>query len=244
MYSYIYDEFLQDRRYERDLSLLETRLTDLGIMGKVTRLALFRDSMDVIRDEIEEGAQTIVAVGNDHTFRRIIDAVGDSQTVIGYLPIGGKNVLADLLGIPQGAAAAEVLSGRLIQHIDLGEINSRRFFHVAEAEGANITVSCEDAYTVTVPGKTHVSIRNVAFLDDAGIADPSDGRLTIVFRHPRFSLFRKKEDFTKLHVKKARLYAERHLKMMVDGEEVQAKEFDIRAIPAQLRLITGKDRRF
>lgn len=244
MYSYIYDEFLQDRRFERDLALLETRLTDLGIMGKVTRLALFRDSLDVIRDEIDGGTETIVAVGNDQTFRRIVEAVGDSQTVIGYLPIGGKNTLAELLGIPHGAAAAEVLSGRLIQHIDLGEINSRRFFHVAEAEGSNFTIDCEGSYRVSVSGRAHISIRNVAFLDDAGLVDPSDGRLTIVMRHPRFSLFRKKEDLSKLHIKKARLYAERHLRMMVDGEEVQAKEFDIRAIPGQLRLITGKDRRF
>lgn len=244
MYSYIYDEFLQDRRYERDLALLETRLTDLGIMGKVTRLALFRDSLDVIRDEIEGGTETIVAVGNDQTFRRIVEAVGDSQTVIGYLPIGSKNILADLLGIPQGAEAAEVLSARLIQHIDLGEINSRRFFHVAETEGTGLVISCEDAYTVTVPGRAKVSIRNVAFLDDAGIADPSDGRLTIVLRHPRFSLLRKKEDLSKLHVKKARLYAERHLRMVIDGEEIQAKEFDIRSIPGQLRLITGRERKF
>lgn len=244
MYSYIYDEFLQDRRYERDLAVLETRLTDLGIMGKVTRLALFRDSLDVIRDEIDGGTETVVAVGNDQTFRRIVEAVGDSQTVIGYLPIGNKNVLADLLGIPPGAEAAEILSARLIQHIDLGEINSRRFFHVAEAEGSGFTIACEDSYTVTVPGRARISIRNVAFLDDAGIADPSDGRLTIVMRHPRFSLFRKKEDISKLHVKKARLYAERHLRMLVDGEEIQAKEFDLRSIPGQLRLITGKERRF
>ncbi len=244
MYSYIYDEFLQDRRYERDLAVLETRLTDLGIMGKVTRLALFRDGLDIIRDEVSGGVDTIVAVGNDQTLRRTIEAVGESKTVIGYLPVGSKNILADLLGIPSGAEACEVLSARLVQDIDVGEVNSRRFFHVAEAEGTGLVLHCDNSYVLTANGKINFSIRNLAFPDNAGIADPTDGRLTIVLRHPRLSLFRKREDVSKIHIKKARLYAERHVRMLVDGEEIQAKEFDIRSIPGQLRLVMGKDRKF
>ena len=45
MYCYVYDEALQDRRFERELAYIETRLTDLGIAGKIARLALFRDAM-------------------------------------------------------------------------------------------------------------------------------------------------------------------------------------------------------
>ncbi|KKR89303.1 MAG: hypothetical protein UU36_C0035G0001, partial [Candidatus Uhrbacteria bacterium GW2011_GWE2_41_1153] len=35
MYYYVYDEFIQDPRFERDLALIETRVTDLGIAGKI-----------------------------------------------------------------------------------------------------------------------------------------------------------------------------------------------------------------
>ncbi|MEK7183558.1 MAG: diacylglycerol kinase family protein [Patescibacteria group bacterium] len=245
MYSYFYDTFLQDRKYERDVALLETRLTDLGIMGKITRLALFRDGLEVIRDEIDEGAQTLVAVGDDNTFRKAIEAVGDTRTVLGYLPMNNKSVFADLLGIPTGVAACDILSARLVQEIDVGEVNGRRFLHALECEASDAVVSCEDSFTLTIPGKASIAIRNLAFPDDAGVTDPTDGRLSLIIRQSHFSLFGKKSELSKLPFKRAHVFTDRHINMFLDGgEKLQAKEFDIRAIPGRLRLITGKGRKF
>jgi diacylglycerol kinase family enzyme len=245
VYSYFYDAFLQDRKHERELAALETRLTDLGIMGKITRLALFRDSLEVIRDEIDEGAQTLVAVGDDNTFRKAIEAVGDSRTVLGYLPVNTKSVLADLLGIPTGVAACDVLSARLVQDIDVGEINGRRFLHAVECEAVDPVISCEDAFTISVAGKASIAIRNLAFPDDAGTTDPTDGKLSIIIRQSRFSLFGSKHSLSKLSFKRSQVFTERHVNMLLDGgEKIQAKEFDIRAIPGRLRLVTGKSRKF
>ncbi len=245
MYSYFYDAFLQDRKYERDLALLETRLTDLGIMGKITRLALFRDSLEVIRDEIDEGAQTLVAVGDDKTFRQAIEAVGDTRTVLGYLPVGNKSVLADLLGVPTGVAACDILSARLVQDIDVGEVNGRRFLHALQCEASDAVVSFEDAYTTTIAGKASLEIRNLAFPDDAGVTDPTDGKLTLIVRQSQFSLFGSKAHVSKLPFKRAHLFTDRHVNMFIDGgEKIQAREFEIRVIPSRLRLVTGKERKF
>ncbi|MFZ2681599.1 MAG: diacylglycerol kinase family protein [Patescibacteria group bacterium] len=245
MYSYFYDAFLQDRKYERDLALLETRLTDLGIMGKITRLALFRDGVSVIRDEIEEGAQTLVAVGDDNTFRKAIEAVGDTRTVVGYLPMGAKGVFGELLGIPSGVAACDILSARLVQNIDVGEVNGRRFLHALEADVTDAVIACEDAYTVTVPGRASLAVRNLAFPDDAGVTDPTDGKLVLVVRQSRFSLFGKKTSLSKVPFKHAHIFLDKHINLLLDGgEKLQAKEFDIRAIPGRLRLVTGKTRKF
>ena len=52
MYFYIYDEFVQNKRFEKELLQIENRLTDLGIAGKVARLALFRDVEETVRDEL------------------------------------------------------------------------------------------------------------------------------------------------------------------------------------------------
>lgn len=245
MYSYIYDEFLQDRRYERDLALLETRLTDLGIMGKITRLALFRDGLEVIRDEIRDGAQTIVAVGNDQTLRRAIEAVGDTRTVLGYVPMNNKSVLANLLGVPTGVAACDVLSARLVQEIDVGEVNGRRFLHALEIEGQNLVLACDDAFTVTLSGKVKLEIRNLAFPDDAGVTDPTDGKFHVVARQSHFSFFGSRKETSIFQTKKCHVFTDRHVPMLLDGgEKVQAKEFEIRAIPGRLRLVTGKGRKF
>lgn len=245
MYSYFYDAFLQDRKYERDLAMLETRLTDLGIMGKITRLALFRDSVEVIRDEINDGADTIVAVGDDNTLRKAIEAVGDTRTVLGYLPMGGKSIFGDLLGIPSGVPACDILSARLVQDIDVGEVNSRRFLHALEVDVADAVISCEDSYTLTVPGKASLAIRNLAFPDDAGITDPTDGRLSLIVRQSRFSLFGRKAELSKFPFKRLHLFTDRHVNLVLDGgDKLQAKEFEIRVIPGRLRLVTGKSRKF
>lgn len=244
MYAYIYDEFLQDRRYERELSLVETRLTDLGITGKIVRLALFRDAVQVMRGEVKAGCTTLVAVGNDDTLYRAIEAVGDTKTVVAFIPIGSATPMSELLGIPTGVAACDVLSARLVEEIDLGEVNGRRYLHVAEVDGTNVTVMCEESYTITPLRKCKMEIRNLAQPDDAGAVNPTDGKLTLVIRSPRFSLLKKKEDISVIPFRKARFFARGGAKMSVDGEEIDAQEFDVRAIPGRLRLVTGKERKF
>ncbi len=72
MYLYIYDEDVQDKRFEREMAALENRLTDLGISGKVIRMALFRHAAENIRDEARRGATTVVVVGKDQTLTRVL----------------------------------------------------------------------------------------------------------------------------------------------------------------------------
>lgn len=244
MYSYIYDEFLQDRRHERELALVETRLTDLGITGKIVRLALFRDAVQVMRGEVKAGCTTLVAVGNDDTLYRAIEAVGDTKTVVAFIPIGASTPMAELLGIPTGAEACDVLSARLVEEIDLGEVNGRRFLHAAFLDGTNVTVMCEESYTVTPLRKCQMEIKNLAHPDEMGVVDPTDGKLSLVTRLPKFSLLKKREDVGVIPFKKARFFAKGGAKMNIDGEEIEAQEFDVRAIPGRLRLVTGKNRKF
>lgn len=244
MYAYVYDEFLEDRRYERELALIETRLTDLGITGKILRLALFRDAVQVVRQEVRAGATTIVAVGNDDTLYRVIEAVGDSRVVVAFIPVGGTTPMADLLGVPTGALACDILSARLVADMDLGEVNGRRFLHAATIDASGGVMECEDKYTLTPTRKCTIEIRNLYHPDDIGNVDPTDGRMTIVTRLPKLSLFRKNEDVGVLHLKRAHLSFSAPRTMTVDGEKIEAEHFDIRAIPNRLRLVTGKDRKF
>ncbi|EKD32917.1 MAG: hypothetical protein ACD_76C00116G0003, partial [uncultured bacterium] len=48
MYYYVYDDFVQDKRFEKDLQKIENRLTDLGISGKIARLALFKHADELV----------------------------------------------------------------------------------------------------------------------------------------------------------------------------------------------------
>lgn len=244
MYVYLYDEELQDRRFERELGQVETRLTDLGITGKIVRLATYRDPLQVMRDEIRAGATTLVAVGSEATLRRAIEAVGDSKVVVAFIPLGKASPMADLLGIPTGVAACDVLSARLVEDMDLGEVNGRRFLFAAIIDLTGSVMRCEDRYTVTPLRKAILEIRNLAWPDDVGIVSPSDERLTFVVKAKRSGIFAKKYDASVLPLGRVRLYCPEERSMELDGAELKGQEFDVRVVPGRLRVVTGKNRKY
>lgn len=245
MYLYVYDEFVQDRKYERDLSLIETRLTDLGIAGKIARLALFRDAQELIRDEIRRGITTVVAVGNDLTLRKVIDAVADPNVVVAIIPMGPENAIADILGVPHGFAACDVLSARLVDSLDGGLINGLRFLHMVTAEGVQPSCTVEGMYTITPVRPSKLFVRNLAASEDLGTANPTDGKLELVMQTPVRSWLMKKTDkttsipFTHILIK-----SPSPMQLTVDGEEISGTEFDVKVLPKQMRIVTGKDRKY
>jgi len=248
MYYYVYDEFIQDPRFERDLALIETRVTDLGIAGKIARLALFRDPKELIRDEIRKGAKTIVAVGNDVTLRRVIDAVGDTGAVIGTIPLGKDNLmLSDILGIPVGVEACDILSARIIEQLDTGEVNGRRFLHTVSApQVSQLEVQVERTYKLKAYKKCSLEVRNLAIADeDVRAANPVDGKLECVLRTLAKGLFRKnKYNVSIVPAKEFHVTLSEIVKCQADGEEFESNELRFKIIPKALKVITGKGRKF
>lgn len=240
----MYDEALEDRRHEREREALDTRLTDLEITGKVLRLAQVRDAIQAIRKEIREGATTVVAVGGEHTLRRAIEAVADTRVVVAYIPVGEQSKLAELLGIPSGIAACDVLSQRLVEDMDLGEVNGRRFLHIATMDITGCVVQCEQKYTLTPLRKAQLEIRNLAWPDEVAITNPADEKLTWLVKCPRLSLFKKKADISVVPLQRARIFCPAPRVMDVDGEKVEAQEFDVRTIAQRLRLVVSKERKY
>ena len=249
MYYYVYDEFVQDPRFERELSLIETRVTDLGIAGKIARLALFRNAAELIRDEIKKGAETIVAVGNDLTLRKVIDATVDAGIALAIIPLGNgtTNRIADMLGVPQGLAACDILSARIIEELDIGSLNAKRFINsVTITPSAALEIICDGKFKLTPLKKGAIEVRNLALADDVvRAANPTDGKLEIVLRLSERSWFgRKKTSASIVPVKQATIISKKPMVLSIDGEPFEAKELLIKTIPKQLRIITGKKRKF
>ncbi len=244
VYCYVYDEVLQDRKFERELAQIETRLTDLGIAGKIARLALFREPSELIRDEIRGGITTVVAVGNDTTLRRVLDAVGDKKTVVALLPIGPQGGMTSLLGIPSGVAACDVLSARIVEELDLGEVNGKRFLQSVFINGTSFVVHHGHDFTLTPQRKALIEVRNFAAPDDAGTQSPVDGRLSLIIRLPRPGFFQKKVDVCIVPFKEIRITCADSVGAMVDGERLNGQDFIFRVIPKALRVVTGKGRKF
>lgn len=245
MYCYLYDEYIQqNKRYERELLKIENRLTDLGIAGKISRLALFRNAEEMIRDEIQRGVQTVVVLGNDETVRKVIDVVADCEVVLGIIPIGPGNELARMMGIPEGVAACDILSARRIETIDVGTVNGRRFVTGLSVPDFHAELTCEDRFRITSTSRrAALTIRNLADL-----ADPCDGKFEAVIRaavKTGWGIFGSKTFKESVFpMKSLAIRSDNPISLFVDGEEMTSTRFDIGIEPMFLRVITGKARVF
>jgi hypothetical protein len=128
MYYYLYDTFLNDKKYEKVLDRIKTRLLDLDIQGKHERMSLLKSADDLLSTEIKRGAKTIIVVGNDKTFLKVVDIVAKQEVTLGIIPLGEPNNIARALGLLPGDKSCEILAARKIVEFDLGKANNIFFF--------------------------------------------------------------------------------------------------------------------
>lgn len=105
---------------------LEDAASDAGL--EVVRLAAGLDCAGLIRSRMAEGRRLFVAAGGDGTVNHVIQALVNTDAVLGVIPVGTYNHFAKDLGLPLGwrAALDVVLSGATKQ-IDAARANERFF---------------------------------------------------------------------------------------------------------------------
>lgn len=250
MYYYVYDDFVQDKKYERDLSRVENRLADLGIAGKIARLALFKHADELIIDEVRRGVKTVVAVGDDSTVHKVFPAVAESGATLGVIPFGKQNSLAQLFGVPEGVGACDVIANRITEKLDLGLINGERFLTGVRFIGVKPEMVCDKSFIVTPTVPTEVEVRNLIagdIVSSDDIADPKDGKLELVVMNKnKGGLFRRKKNApaTVLPIKRFAFDGKQDAVAEVDGRKVRDARFRIRLDAKKIKVIVGKDRMF
>ncbi len=263
MYSYFYDDFVGDKKYERTLTAVENRLTDLGIQGRIDRFAPFRSPKEMLADAVRKGAKTIVAVGNDDTVRKVIDAWPDFNVTLGIVPVTEPSALSNFFGIPIGEAACDVLSARLLEQIDLGKVNNHYFLSHLSIPPESITIECDGRFIVTPTGGGEVRICNFSIPGsqyDAGIkdaslvCDPRDGILDLLvtsgdrrFLDGLRSLFGRNRNSQKMSVfplKRMVIRSEKPITIFADGGALEDIQFEVETAKQRLRVITGRERKF
>lgn len=244
MYCYLYDELIHDnKKYEKEVLRIENRLTDLGIAGKTSRLALFRNAEEMIRDEVGRGVSTVVVLGNDNTVKKILNVLVESDVVIGFIPIGPNNELAKMLGVPYGLDACDVLSARRVERLDVGTINNRRFLTGISISDFNAELMCnEGKYRITPTTKSKLLIRN---LDE--YSNPCDGMLSAEIESIiKAGLLFKKNVLKKsvLPFRSLTIRSDKRISVLVDDKKIEGTRFDIGIEPNVLKVIIGKERVF
>lgn len=255
MYVYLYDNFLKHRKFSSVIKSMETRLTDFGIAGKILRLQNFTDPHFLIEEEMRRGASTIVIVGNDQTFGHVLSRAATCDILFGFLPVGEDNTISEVLGIPVGSEACDVLSRRRKVKLDVGWIANRHRYFISRLHipPSDITVSYDEKFRVS--GRHHKMELVVCNLQPfvwkdvhkkKYVVHPQDGKLEAFLRPlaGRGIVREKYEEpsvfpFSEMVVKGAAPFP-----VEADGKVTKETEIVIRLAKKRIEMIVGRERKF
>ncbi|MCX6793341.1 MAG: diacylglycerol kinase family protein [Candidatus Falkowbacteria bacterium] len=242
---YVYDQELSGRRYQKLLEQLETRLTDLGIGGKIYRLGPMTRLEDMARDELARHPKTLVAVGGDILISRLAALMTGSKTPLGVIPIG-KSMIADAFGINL-ESACRILAARRIVDLDVGQIDKRQSFVCrAVIEANNPELVLDNELNVSASGRVIIEVVNVMG-DEYGYrgSQPKadDGRLNVYILKTESGIL-KKDISQSAFVCRHLLIKSGLIKIEVDGGIAVSGAKEIEVVPKIFSAIVSKDRRF
>lgn len=249
MYQYIYDKSLADKRFQKPVSELENRLTDLGIHGRIDRMHPLKSVRESVDDGLKQGVKTVVAVGSDDTLRKVMEVVPGKDLVVGYIPMEPGSFFATALGIPDGLAACDILSARLTETLDIGRVNGQYFLTDVSFDAEDVTLECEDRFRVRLVRGGRISIVNIASLgreDSRHLADPKDGYLDAVFAPvAERGLFRRERpEQSVLLLRRVVARSPKPFSFFADGRELMSQTAEIDVADQRVKVIIGKNRVF
>jgi len=249
-YAFIYDDFLNDRKFERVLSEVDAKLASLDLTGRVGRLTLFRNARDIVQSLVQDSDTTVVVVGNDRTLDKVLWFLPDMQVTMAYIPVGPPTNVANLLGIPIGAGACDVLSARLIEWLDVGRLDDRYFLSEIALLNTNAAIEVEGRYRISPYKGGSIFIRNLGSLTEAKPewANAKDGLLEVIIKPVEEKggarLFHKKETpTTKLFLNSGSIVSDQPVEVKADYYSANGMRFVIGVEPKKLRFVTGRNRR-
>lgn len=168
---YIYDSYVNKKKYSSTIARVETRVTDLGLNGKIIRLGMMSNLRDSLDTEIKNGAKTIVIVGNSKLYNQAVNMVAgiiknssiDYRIPIGFIPVGKKdNEIADYLGISLEENACDTLSARRVEQVNLGLINDYYFLSKVVITTKNTTLEIDQNYSIEISKPGEIGVVNLS----------------------------------------------------------------------------------
>ncbi|OGH88985.1 MAG: hypothetical protein A2537_01530 [Candidatus Magasanikbacteria bacterium RIFOXYD2_FULL_36_9] len=254
MYIYLYDNFLRQKKYDSIIKSVEVRLTDYGIAGKILRLNNFIDPKQIIDDEIKRGAKTVVIVGNDATFGYVLSRAATCDCNFGFLPIGPDNTISEVLGIPVGVEACDVLSKRRKESLDVGWMNNRYFVSKLHILPAKLKVVYDERFSVTANDKMEMVVCNLQpyywkkeTKDTAQqVVHPQDGKLEAFLRPLTKQGWwgYKYEDPSVFPFEEMEITSDSPFTVEADGKVSKEVKVKIKLAHGKVDMIVGRNRKF
>lgn len=137
------------------VAALEQALRQTGLQYELNSARSPAHAGDLARLAAAQGYPVVVAAGGDgiinHVLNGLMAAAGDGEAgILGIVPLGTANDLADMLGLPRNVMAAcrHIAAGQT-RLIDVGQVNDRYFIN-------NSAVGMEPVVTLAQEGMRRV----------------------------------------------------------------------------------------
>lgn len=249
---------MQDKKFDSSVAKIETRITDLGLNGKIIRLGIMKSVASAIEDEIKKGAKTIIAVGSAKILNDSVNAIARfyaqnpsySQVPLGFIPVGKQSEqLGSFLGYETNERACDTISARRIKEFDLGKINNNYFLFQASISTDSTTVEIDSNYSIEITERGEVMVTNLPLEDTLPKevnSSPYDQKLELFIRTsgkrkflPLTSYGNKSVfNFQKLVITNP------EKKLLVDSANEIATPSEVTLAKEKIHLIIGKNRGF
>ncbi len=246
MYAYIFDGFLQERKYVHDIAQIENRLVTLGIQGRTEKMTILKNIQDAARQAIKRGAETLVVIGNDETVTKVLPQIIDTTVTLGFIPLGPHQSIAHILGIPTGVAACDALSRRIVRNIDMGKANDAYFLFSMVAP-ATVTVECGKYSITSLDPNGSMTFTN---FPASGVKSvPDDGVLELIVapgeERKAWGGLRRGNASSVFSITSAKLItADAPATVILDGQVAIKTPITLEVARKKLAVIVGKDRGF
>jgi hypothetical protein len=244
MHGYIYDVFLHQKPYEKDVIQIEHCLTDAGLKGPIVRLSIVNSVKHAVDELLKKGVTTIVAVGGDNLFSSLVDQVAEQQgMILGTIPLGTHGMLAHQFGVPYGVEACKTLSARLVRPVRLAKINSQYFIHSIAIIDPRTKLIFDEKYSLTATSEeAQISILNYSETNEVG--ERQQLLSATITPTSEKKLFKKAKPFdpTSLTALKIEIKEPRGIQLLVDGQKVITSPAIVTTATTSIQVIMGKDR--
>jgi len=192
--------------------------------------------------------KTVVIVGDDAAFTKMIQQVADQPITFGWVPVGQKTELAERFGLPYGAACASILSRRRVLSVDIGKLNQYFFLDYCHVPLSTITMSLDGAVSISaMQQRMECHVWNVPPQDKSVMPhgyspSPFDRQLEIVLQPvAKRGLFGSTMATPSIFpFREARLKLDKAVTVEVDGHTYKESHITISLCPQQFKLIVGR----
>lgn len=257
MHIYIYDNPLSQKKYDKILAKIETKITDLGLNGRIIRLGPMNSVFNAVENEIKKGAKTIVSVGSDNLFSQVLNSVAmlkakniyNNNLPMGIIPIGKENNdIAHCLGINSEEEACNILSARRIQQLDIGQANYNYFLGQAIISTKNTVMVIDDEYTLESNDEGEIRVINLPIKNkdvpesDVNAVD-NQLQLLILSHNNKKIISRKKNKYNLFRFKKL-VILNKNEPVIIDGSFKITTPVEIKIAKEKINLIVGRNRKF